>query len=240
MRGVLLDVDDTLLDTRTAMQAAAASAMVAAWPRVTPDDAVRLAALFYDDPQGHFRAYTRGESTFEQMRHRRLSVAASAMDLPEPATSSLDRYESTFRPAFEQAQRMFDDALPFVAACRAAGLAVGALTNSSTEMTVGKFAALGVSDLFQVLVTRDTLGFGKPDPAVFEHACSLLGTAPAETIYVGDEYDVDVVGAAAAGLTPVWLRRRDQADAWGAGEALHAHAVRSLADLHPILGLGSG
>ncbi len=53
----------------------------------------------------------------------------------------------------------------------------------------------------------DTFGVGKPDRRVFTEACRLLGTAPARTVYVGDELEVDALGARSAGLRGVWLDR---------------------------------
>jgi putative hydrolase of the HAD superfamily len=49
------------------------------------------------------------------------------------------------------------------------------------------------------------VGVEKPDPAIFRAALDALGVAPGEALYVGDLYDVDVVGARAAGMEAVLL-----------------------------------
>ena len=84
---------------------------------------------------------------------------------------------------------------------------VGALSNSSRELSVDKLARLGLTARLPLLVSPDDLGFGKPDPRVFALACERLGTEPARTAYVGDELDVDAQGARAAGLVGIWLDR---------------------------------
>ena len=43
----------------------------------------------------------------------------------------------------------------------------------------------------------------KPEPGVFEHALKLKNLTAEETVYVGDNYYADVVGARRAGLRPV-------------------------------------
>ncbi len=43
----------------------------------------------------------------------------------------------------------------------------------------------------------------KPDPALFRHACEVLGSEPARTAMVGDRYERDVLGAHDAGLFTV-------------------------------------
>jgi putative hydrolase of the HAD superfamily len=49
------------------------------------------------------------------------------------------------------------------------------------------------------------VGVEKPDPAIFRAALAALDVAPAEALYIGDLYDVDVVGARAAGMEAVLL-----------------------------------
>lgn len=64
---------------------------------------------------------------------------------------------------------------------------------------------LGLADYFEAIVDSVTVGVEKPDPRIFHAACEAMGVAPAECVYVGDLYHVDVVGARAAGLSPVLL-----------------------------------
>jgi putative hydrolase of the HAD superfamily len=52
-----------------------------------------------------------------------------------------------------------------------------------------------------------TFGVGKPDPAIFTEALALLSVSPEHALYVGDSHHHDVLGARAAGLTPVLIDR---------------------------------
>lgn len=204
--GVLLDADDTLYDTRSAMHTAGTVAAAALWPGADPER-IRLAGVrFRDDPGGHFRAYARGEVEFAAMRRERVADLARWLD--QPVGDGLwDAFEAAYEPAFLTAVSAFDDVRPTVAALQDRGLVVGVLTNSSATYTARKMRAAGLDGLFEVVCTRDTLGVGKPDPRVFHEACRRLGTAPGRTLYVGDELDVDPLAAAAAGLRAVWLVR---------------------------------
>ena len=49
------------------------------------------------------------------------------------------------------------------------------------------------------MIDSALVGVEKPDPAIFRAALEALGVAPEEALYVGDLYEVDVVGARAAG-----------------------------------------
>ncbi|GGK62840.1 HAD family hydrolase [Ornithinimicrobium pekingense] len=210
LRGVLLDVDDTLLGTREAMHLAATRAARQLWPDADPDRLERAGHRFRDDPGGHFRAFTRGEHDFATMRALRvrdlgrwLGRAASPEDLA--------RWDELYEDAFTTALRAFDDVVNTLQECHRRGLRVALLTNSSGDYTRAKLTRAGLADVVERLtagtVTKDTLGIGKPAPEVFHHGCGLLGLDPGQVVYVGDELDVDTCAALGAGLGAAWLRR---------------------------------
>ena len=58
-----------------------------------------------------------------------------------------------------------------------------------------------------LVVSSGGLGAEKPSAAFFLAAAAAAGVPPQECVHVGDRVDNDVVGAAAAGMTPVHLRR---------------------------------
>ena len=87
---------------------------------------------------------------------------------------------------------------------RAGGLRLGVVSNSDGRVEEALIAA-GLRDRFDVVLDSALVGVEKPDPAIFRAALDALGVAPAEALYVGDLYDVDVVGARAAGMEAVLL-----------------------------------
>ncbi|MFB6165642.1 MAG: HAD family hydrolase [Haloarculaceae archaeon] len=80
---------------------------------------------------------------------------------------------------------------------------VGLLTDGPVAAQRGKLRELGWEDLFDAVVITGELPAGKPDERAFRAICDALDAAPADTVYVGDRPDVDVEGAAAAGLGTV-------------------------------------
>ena len=108
---------------------------------------------------------------------------------------------------------------------------MGLLTNSAAHATAEKLDVLGLSGVFPVVATTDTLGFGKPDPRAFLHACERMGSEPARTAYVGDDLVVDALAAREAGLTGIWLDRRGT---WAGGD-VGVPVVRSLGELGRLL-----
>ena len=98
---------------------------------------------------------------------------------------------------------------------RSAGLRLGVISNSDGRVDEALQAA-GLRGLFEVVIDSQLVGFEKPDPRIFHEALNRMGLRPAEAMYVGDIYEVDVVGARRAGLEVVLLdplRNHERRDA---------------------------
>jgi putative hydrolase of the HAD superfamily len=87
---------------------------------------------------------------------------------------------------------------------RAAGLRLGVVSNSDGRVEHALREA-GLRDYFDVVIDSSLIGLEKPDPRIFLAALDALGVRPDEALYVGDLYEVDVVGARAAGIEAVLL-----------------------------------
>jgi putative hydrolase of the HAD superfamily len=73
----------------------------------------------------------------------------------------------------------------------------------------------------------------KPDPRLFRLALQRAGAAPEEAVHVGDLYEVDVVGARAAGIRAILL------DPAGLYPEADCPRVRSLGELAAHMDGGS-
>jgi putative hydrolase of the HAD superfamily len=61
----------------------------------------------------------------------------------------------------------------------------------------------GIHDCFASITDSGIVGSEKPHPAIFEAALREMNADPAESLYVGDVYSVDYVGARNAGMQAV-------------------------------------
>src|SRR5579872_3752406 len=61
----------------------------------------------------------------------------------------------------------------------------------------------GICDCFACITDSGNLGHEKPHPAIFAAALREMKADPAESLYVGDVYSVDYVGARNAGMQAV-------------------------------------
>ena len=96
----------------------------------------------------------------------------------------------------------YADTVPTLRALRAAGIPVALVSNIGFEIRP-LLHALGIAPLLDATVLSYQVGYCKPDRAIFQHACKLLGVAPERALMVGDT-PADA-GAVAAGCSALIL-----------------------------------
>ena len=101
---------------------------------------------------------------------------------------------------------LFDDVMPALTHLRGRGQILGLISNVDRDINP-ICQELGLSAMFGVVVTSQEAGFNKPQPKIFLAALAQAGVKPAEAIYVGDQHQVDVVGASGAGMLGILLDR---------------------------------
>ncbi|AXK72966.1 HAD family hydrolase [Lysobacter sp. TY2-98] len=69
---------------------------------------------------------------------------------------------------------------------------------------------IGLMPLFRFQLGAREHGAAKPTPSIYLEACQRLGVAPHDVLHVGDDVELDVVGAARAGLRTCWIDRRNE------------------------------
>ncbi len=89
---------------------------------------------------------------------------------------------------------------------RERGYRLGVISNWSADLP-RVLQQLGLRDCFDAVFASESLGHAKPAAAAFLVPLSRMGLTPGESAYVGDLYDVDVLGSREVGMWPVLVDR---------------------------------
>lgn len=95
----------------------------------------------------------------------------------------------------------YADALPALQQL-AARFPLVSLTNGNADIE-----RIGIAHLFRFSISSRECGVAKPAAAIFHAACARLGLPPQAVLHVGDDPELDVAGARAAGLRTAWINR---------------------------------
>ena len=107
---------------------------------------------------------------------------------------------------------------------RRRGYRLGVISNSDGRIEA-LLESVGLRPWFDFVIDSGEVGIEKPDPRIFRIALDRLGVEPAEALYVGDIYEIDVVGARAAGMHAVLI---DPLDRW---DELDCDRIRGVDEL---------
>jgi len=122
-----------------------------------------------------------------------------------------------------------DDTPAVLTALRRRGFRLGVVSNADGRVPAA-LAERGLSEHFSAVIDSHLVGVEKPDPHIFQLALDACGATPAEAVFIGDIYEIDVVGARSAGLTALLF------DPLGLYETVDCERIahiRQLLDLLP-------
>ncbi|MFC4763881.1 HAD family hydrolase [Dyella koreensis] len=197
IRALTLDLDDTLWPVLPALERA--DRELDAYLRQHYPDVARAWPI---PAMRVLRAQVAAERTdlahdFTAQRHITMQRAFAACGIAEAPLEALWEIYFTARNSVE----LYADSLPALERITA-HRPVASLTNGNADLDL-----IGIRAHFtHHICARDT-GTAKPDRLIFTTAAERLGVIPSEILHVGDDPELDVVGAREAGLRTAWINR---------------------------------
>jgi FMN phosphatase YigB (HAD superfamily) len=187
VRGVVFDLDDTLVDHREWVLAKLEGLHAALASELPERRAFLLEAM---------RALEEGA------RAELLDLVARRLGLD---SALRDRMIEAYRQAAPPTCALRPGALTTLVELRRRGFRLALLTDNPRESQGRKLEAAGLAPYLDAVVYARDSGAEKPDRSPFEAVAAALGLAPATLAMVGDNPYRDVAGALAAGYATAYL-----------------------------------
>ena len=121
---------------------------------------------------------------------------------PAQATELAPQVSKYMYEGYKPAVHIPQDAIRLLETLKSSGYMLGVVSNRE-EPYLEEIQQMNLDGYFKFLLAGGEVASFKPDRVIFERALELAGTSAQETIYVGDNYFADVIGARRAGLMPV-------------------------------------
>lgn len=229
-KGILLDLDDTILDGSGTIEACwryachACQPEAAVGPETLYQAIERTRQSFWSDPERH------RVGRLDLLAAARTIVAQALTEVSVPNPELAATIAATYGRKRVELLEPFPDAIDTVRWLREQGCRLALVTNGAASMQRDKVTRFGLTDLFDWIGIEGELGFGKPDPRVYTRALQELGVTAADAWMVGDHIEFDVDHPQRMGITGIWI------DAAGAGLPAGSpvrpdRIVRRLSDL---------
>lgn len=139
----------------------------------------------------------------EELRYQRLKMSFDELGLSvtdqhiDLLADDYIKYLSTFNHLFDHTQVILDYLKP--------KYKLHIITNGFAEVQKGKLKNSGIADYFEIIMDSEKAGVKKPNPIIFEKAMGLAKVQPQNSLMVGDNYEVDILGAKNAGMHALYF-----------------------------------
>nr|WP_309693915.1 HAD family hydrolase [Armatimonas sp.] len=203
LKGIFFDLDDTLISTSAAMNAA----LLATLPLLPNQNIQTLTNALADSYQALWGYGTPGYTALKtlptpELRRCLTNEALSRLGIQDAALTAamMERYA--------QAEKIALQPLPGVRETLEKlqpHFPLGIITNGPSHIQREKLAQVGLATYFSVVIADADFGAPKPDPELFAYAAKQLELSPSELLFVGDSSSADVAGANTSGWISVYL-----------------------------------
>jgi phosphoglycolate phosphatase len=209
-RGVLFDLDGTLLDSAPDLHAAL--------------------AVYCEEVGAAVPSYAAVRTVVSRGSRAILRCAFDESD--EALLERMPRYLELYHSMMSRHTRPFEGVEALLDMLEADGIAWGIVTNKPGYLTDDLVRQIGWAERVCAVVSGDTLPVRKPDPAPVLLACERAGLEPSRCLFVGDDRrDVQAGGGAGLYTIAVQWGYLDGGDphAWGADAVVdHPRAIIDL------------
>ncbi len=170
----------------------------------------------------------RNSTEAPQIFHRYMQFVCEGIGVPwgVAAEQALQRLAEYHR-AHNLWNQPNPQAFAVLQALRDRGLTLGMISNSNGWVE-RLMTESGLRPYFHFVLDSRLVGLEKPDPRIFLMALDQVGIGPAEALYIGDLYSIDIVGPRAAGMRAILL---DPAGLWEQVDCAKARDLSEAADL---------
>ena len=121
--------------------------------------------------------------------------AFDPIDFAESYRNAYYRSERVVPGTFELLENLEHDCL------------IGIISNNLLDEQLEKMKRLGISDYIDFFAISEEVGAAKPGRKIFDVAIVRSKYSAQESVYIGDSWENDVIGALNAGIRPIWFNR---------------------------------
>ncbi len=225
MKAVIFDIDNTLYDLRSAHDRTVQLIMHALSPLFDGIEYPRVRDAFAEAN----RECSNMNEPLEVFRSRRSVLFLRSLGLDEGHADAVTRlyiaHRTKMKAPVPGARETVEELSPLYQ--------LGVITNGIPEIQRDKLRAIEVDGHLNCVVISEETGVEKPDPSIFIKAASMLGVALQECLYVGDDFEIDVVGAKRSGMQACWFN--PSGSERPPGEIAPDAEIRELSELAQLL-----
>lgn len=160
-----------------------------------------------------WQKYGKKKITKEELRDSRFTKTLEQHDIYDETLAS--KISEAYLNLSPKQTKLFPNTLETLGELQTRGYAMHIITNGFQEVQHIKLKESNLQAFFDVIVCSEQIGHNKPDKRIFQHALQLADAKAEESLMVGDDLEVDILGANQVGMDAILFdperKRKSQA-----------------------------
>ena len=207
LKAVLFDLDDTIVDSRTAEYKAICN-FKKLFSNFDDIEDNEFAQIWSKITIELYDKYYKGIINFETLRIERIKKLFSNFKIKIEDYDAKEKLK-IYLELYEKNWTLFSDTIDVLEKLKNK-YKLAVVTNGDGIQQRKKIEKTGITKYFAEIIISSEVGFAKPDEKIFQIACKKLKVEPEECIMIGDKLDVDVAGCIKLGIKAVWINRKNE------------------------------
>ena len=163
--------------------------------------------FYHDSNEGLWALIRDKKITKEELRARRFKEAFDNLGINDDELASI--FEEEYMETITNYNEVVDGAMELLDYLKP-NYQLHIITNGFVEVSKRKIETSDLNGYFDTVTYADEIKILKPDPRIFTVALEKAGATKEESIYIGDDWIADAVGAKEFGMESIFFDRLDE------------------------------
>jgi putative hydrolase of the HAD superfamily len=148
-----------------------------------------------------WKQYGLGVITKETLREERFRATLNHFNIDVPSLTS--QLSDGYVELSPQQTALFPKTIETLEILKKEGYNMHIITNGFKEVQHIKLKNSALEHYFDVIVCSEDIGKNKPSPEIFHHSLKNANAKAVNSVMIGDDYEIDILGALGAGMKAV-------------------------------------
>jgi len=224
IKGIIFDIDGTLLNHEEALQRAIASLYSFTKTKIPQSTFDEFLLIWKTKTNQFMNDYLDGKISFEQQRILRVQSVFSKWDYQLSSAQAMDLF-NRYLGKYEENWVLYEDVLSCLTMLEQFPL--GIVSDGEGNQQRQKLAVTNIESFFKSIIISGEVGLRKPHPNLFKKCAIELDLSLEDLVYVGDQIETDALGAINSGMYGVLINR--------IGQVYEENKIKIITNLNQLL-----
>lgn len=207
IKGIVFDIDGTLLDHKIAQEGGLNYLYSNIEEKILSSNQQDFIDCWRTVSEHYMEQFIAGHISFKEQRILRVQDVLSKWGYEVSSEEAWAIFQ-LYLTGYEKNWTLYQDVLPCLTILK--DYPLGIISNGDSIQQRKKLTYTRIISFFSSITISNDINTPKPNPLIFERCAKDMNLSLSEIIYIGDSLETDAIGASDAGSHGIWINRFNQ------------------------------